>query len=335
MSKKSKKNRGAKASAVESNKSAQYVLGAGGQKILLKPAAVGFIQRILRLLFADRAWALIQLLVHLPFFSGAVLASGFAAFQLNLFTLFLISIFSWHYLRLLLSGRLIVKRARLLLISLYFAQPLVYGLLFYLTRSFAIVWLLAIYGLLTLLELSELSAPSREWLKQSLWLKAVVFVLRLCILPILGVYSQQRELFPYSAVLGLVPALFIVAAFLVERAESLEARGYRRVKEVTKKNGEKILRPAALAQAFFLLITAAPALVMSGVVLNILPPSFFLIAALIYSMPSIATAFLEKLSADQEIYIRVLRQAAFSQFLLFIAGVLAMFLQVSLLVEGK
>lgn len=148
----------------------------------------------------------------------------------------------------------------------------------------------------------------------------------MCLLPIIGAYSQFHEEFLFHvALFGLVPAGFLTGALLAATTEVFPSGQWRRAVEKVNKKGERKLRPQSLARIYSIAVVIVPALPLILAALGYLPPWFLSVALPLYFATHLAAAYLEGSLPDGEIARRSMRLAAVASVLMFLSGLATVF----------
>ena len=142
----------------------------------------------------------------------------------------------------------------------------------------------------------------------------------------LGAFAQSDEIFPATALLGLIPGFWLGAAFVAERASVIQSLGqglgWKREFTIERK-GQIVLRPGGITRVFSSLLILGPALVLILAGLGFLPAGFLLVALPLAWTPRIAIDFQKQNAADELIALRVTRLNTLLLLTLLTAGLLA------------
>jgi len=271
------------------------------------------------LLYAEDAKIFKQLISYFPLISGSCLASSLRLEHGETFLLLMSVIFYQHYLDLITQGKLSQFRNKKTLFSLHVLAAGIIISFFLLTRAPLATVLLVFYCILALCRSVTEVANTR-----TLLFTLTALTLEMLLLAILGAFSQAQVIFLPVALVGFVPATYLIAAEIARHAEIFELTGWRRTQAIEK--GEaKVVRPAGLTRLFSLFLVIGPLVPIALAPLNLLPVSFLLCALTIYFLPSLGTSFLERLQSNRLIALRCIHLAFLASILSLIAGLLAQF----------
>ncbi len=152
---------------------------------------------------------------------------------------------------------------------------------------------------------------------------AATLVVRMSALAMLGVYCQYPDLVPSTAILGFVPGAVLAASLLARHADVMERHGWLRSFPHTNKKGEHSTRPGGVSRAFSLMLLLGLALPVALAPFYVLPTSFVLTSVLLYFIPGICLAFMERKRSDLETSLRVMSLAAGTSAVTLLLGLLA------------
>lgn len=276
-------------------------------------------ESIVELLYADDAKVLKQLIAYFPVISGSCLAAGLKMQNGLIFFLLMGTVFYLHYLELLLRGKLAPFRTQKIIFGLHgLAAVMIIG--FYLaTRS-----LEASVGLVAYTILGICSIGVSRQSVRGLAFYSVALLFQMMLLAVLGAFSQSLTIFLPIALLGFIPGSYLVSAELALHAELFEAAGWRRSEDIEKKSSV-VQRPSGLTRLFTLLLVMGPLVPITLSPLNKLPVAFLLCALPIYFLPSLGTAFLERLQSNRMIALRCIHLAFLASIVALISGLLSQF----------
>lgn len=182
-------------------------------------------------------------------------------------------------------------------------------------------------GLLALYVLSVLvqSQLNRESVI-GVFSRVICSMLILSFASMLGAFAQSAEIFPATAILGLIPGFWLGAAFVAERASVIQSlgQGLGWSREFTvERKGQIVHRPGGITRVFSFLLILGPALALILAGLGFLPAGFLLVALPLAWTPKIAIDFQKQSAADGLIALRVMRLNTMLLLTLFIAGLVA------------
>lgn len=160
----------------------------------------------------------------------------------------------------------------------------------------------------------------------SLFLGAATLIVRMATLAMLGVFCQFPELVPSTAVLGFVPGAVLAAALFARHADVMERHGWLRSFPHTDKKGITSTRPGGVSRAYSLMLLVGLAFPVALAPFYIFPKSFVLVAILLYFVPGLCSAFIERSRSDAETALRTLTLGAAASFTVLFLGVLAPYL---------
>lgn len=160
----------------------------------------------------------------------------------------------------------------------------------------------------------------------TLFVGSATLIARMSVLALLGVYCQFPELVPSTAVLGFVPGAVLSASLLAKHAAVMERHGWLRAFPHTDRKGVTTTRPGGVSRAFSLTLLLGLALPVALAPFYLLPKAFVLVALLLYFVPPLCLAFIERKRSDLETALRVMTLAAASCVTMLFLGILAPYL---------
>ena len=135
----------------------------------------------------------------------------------------------------------------------------------------------------------------------------------------LGGFLGQREMYFPFAIFGVVPGCILASALVVKYSPLLKEHGWKRVRVVQKKNGERVL-PGAMTKLFSLLLILGPVVPVSLAAFRIVPQAFSLTILSLSRIPVTAEGFMKEEVPDSRTYFRLILTALASELLMLIAA---------------
>jgi len=258
-----------------------------------------------------------KILLFIPLVAGSVIAKSSIQIELTPFYLLFACM-------LLSSGLALHKRVSsawsIPAAAIYLALLLTI-LVFY--KSFnmeaALIIVPVICALMAYVELKNIESISD--------LVTVSLALPLLLTTIAGTafYAQSGKLFWTVGIVGLVPGLMGVAALIIDNKELLVQAGWRVSREVVRK-GKTRQVPAGIAIVVSSFLLLPPILLLLGMPLGKVPPTFIVLFLAFYFLPGIMQSFLEQSTPDLTLAIKASHQAVLTS-LLITVGFIALNMQ--------
>jgi len=269
-------------------------------------------------LYSNGAEPLSQFLRIFPLAASAWIAAGAALMDPVLFSVVLALAASSHFLWLRSIGGYPVIESRSAEIAFGLFGAACGSAIYFITQNAAASALAVCYLILGICRPRLKKQTNRE-----IFLSASAETVQLMILAVLGGFSQLRMIVLSLSVIGFVPGCYLAAAQIARHAERLEANGWQRSYLAETKSGMKQVRPGALGRLFGFMLIFGPLIPIVLSPAGLLPPPLLITALVLYPMPTIATAFLERFRSDESVSITCVKLAGAASMLVLLGGVLA------------
>lgn len=274
-----------------------------------------FVSRLL----ANEGEGLFLLVSIAPLPIGAWIAGGMMLRSPGLFGLLICLVAVTRWIKLVRARREELLGANELLLVMYAGIVAISLCFFSVTDDAQISLLVALTGFLGV-AFDRLTFDSVF----SLFLGAATLVIRMSLLGVFGVYCQFPEFVLSTFVIGFVPGAVLASSLFAQHAAVMERHGWlRSYPHTDKKKGVTTSRPGGVSRAFSLALLVGPALPVALAPFYILPTSFVLIATLLYFIPGLCTAFIERTRRDEETALRVMTLAAAAAACVLLLGLIA------------